>query len=50
MKCANGIKLGNIANIRSEYDIAGKNDKSDWSKKNEMEEFKVHSKSDCYKQ
>lgn len=29
MKCANDIKLGNIANIGSEYHMARNNDKSD---------------------
>lgn len=29
MKCANDIKLGNIADIGSEYHMAGNNDKSD---------------------
>lgn len=41
MKCANGIKLRTIADIRSEYHIAGNNDRSGWSNRNGMEEFKV---------
>lgn len=41
MKCANGTKLGNIANVRSEYHMSGHNDKSDWSNGNVVEGFKV---------
>lgn len=41
MKCANSIKLGNINDIRSEYHTAGNNDKSDWSNRYRVEEFKV---------
>lgn len=41
MKCANSIKLGNIADIGSDHHMAGNNDKSDWSNRNGMEEFKV---------
>lgn len=41
MKCPNGIKLGNIDNIGSEYHMTWNNDKSDWSNRNGMEEFKV---------
>lgn len=41
MKCANGIKPGNIADIGSENHMAGNNDKSDWSNRNGMEKFKV---------
>lgn len=41
MKCAKGIKMGNIANIGSDYHMAGNSNRSDWSNRNEMEEFKV---------
>jgi len=29
MRCANGIKLGNIANTKSEYHVAGKKVKNE---------------------
>lgn len=42
MRCANGIKLGNIANTKSEYHVAGKkSEKCDCRNRNRMEEFKV---------
>lgn len=41
MKCANGIKLGNIADIGSDYHMARNSNRSDWSNRNGMEKFKV---------
>lgn len=41
MKCANSIKLGDIAHIGSDYYMAGNINRSDWSNRNGMEDFKV---------
>lgn len=41
MKCANGIKLGDIAHRGSDYHVAGNTNRSDWSNRNGIEAFKV---------